>query len=61
MAAAVLDEPTIERVTRTYALRKVAAPEDVANAIVWVSSDAAAHTTGALITVDGGMEGRVLW
>jgi 3-oxoacyl-[acyl-carrier protein] reductase len=61
MAAAVLDEPTIERVTRTYALRKVAAPEDVANAIVWVASDAAAHTTGALITVDGGMEGRVLW
>ena len=59
--AATLDDETVERVTRTFALRKVATPEEVARTIVWVSSAAAGHTTGALLTVDGGMEGRVLW
>jgi 3-oxoacyl-[acyl-carrier protein] reductase len=60
-AAATLDDETVERVTRTYALRKVATPEDVANAIVWVASPAAGHTTGEIIPVSGGMEGRVIW
>jgi 3-oxoacyl-[acyl-carrier protein] reductase len=59
--APTLDDATIDRVTRTYALRKVATPEEVARTIVWASSAAAGHTTGALLTVDGGMEGRILW
>ena len=42
-------------------LRKVATPEEVASAIVWVASPAAGHTTGELIPVSGGMEGRVIW
>jgi 3-oxoacyl-[acyl-carrier protein] reductase len=59
--AATLDDATVERVTRTFALRKVATPEEIARTVVWVSSAAAGHTTGALLPVDGGMEGRVLW
>jgi hypothetical protein len=39
----------------------VTTPEDVANAIVWVASPAAGHTSGDVIGVSGGMEGRVLW
>jgi 3-oxoacyl-[acyl-carrier protein] reductase len=61
MTATTLDDEMLERATRTYALRKVATPEEVANAIVWVASPAAGHTTGELIPVSGGMEGRVLW
>jgi 3-oxoacyl-[acyl-carrier protein] reductase len=61
MVAAVLDDALVERATRTYALRKVATPAEVARAIVWVSSSAASHSSGQIIEVAGGMEGRVLW
>ena len=43
------------------ALRKVAQPEDVARAVTFLCSPAAAgHLTGELVTVAGGMEGRLL-
>ena len=43
------------------ALRKVARAEDVARAIVWLCSErAAGHVTGEVVTVAGGMEGRLL-
>jgi 3-oxoacyl-[acyl-carrier protein] reductase len=61
MVADALTDAMVERATRTYALRKVATPDDVARAIVWVSSSAAGHTSGEVIAVSGGMEGRVLW
>ena len=61
MVAETLDDAMVQRATRTYALRKVATPEEVASAIVWVASPAAGHTTGELIPVSGGMEGRVIW
>jgi 3-oxoacyl-[acyl-carrier protein] reductase len=61
MTARDLTEETIDRVTATMALRKVAAPEDVARAIVWLCSPVAAgHVTGQVVTVAGGMEGRLL-
>ena len=44
----------------TMALRKVATPEEVAAAVVWLASPAASHVTGETITVAGGMEGRLL-
>ena len=43
-------------------LRKIAQPADVACAIVFLASHkAAGHISGQCISVDGGMEGRLLW
>ena len=42
-------------------LRKVAVPEDVATQVVVLASERlSGHVTGELVTVAGGMEGRVL-
>ena len=60
MTAADLDEDAVERVTATMPLRKVATPEEVATAVVWLASSAASHVTGQTVTVAGGMEGRLL-
>lgn len=55
------DRAATERVFATAALRKIATPEDVANAIVFLASDAlAGHISGAIVPVAGGMEGRLL-
>jgi 3-oxoacyl-[acyl-carrier protein] reductase len=48
-------------VSRTMALRKVAQPEDIARQVVALASDEiSGHVTGQVITVAGGMEGRVV-
>lgn len=61
MTAASLSPDVVERVTATMPLRKVAAPEDIAAAVLFLSSAAAAgHVTGQVVTVAGGMEGRLL-
>jgi 3-oxoacyl-[acyl-carrier protein] reductase len=55
------DAALVERVTRTMALRKVAAPEDVARQVVALASDeVSGHVTGQVVVVAGGMEGRTL-
>jgi 3-oxoacyl-[acyl-carrier protein] reductase len=56
-----LTPETLERVTRTMPLRKVAQPEDVARQVVVLASDElSGHVTGQVVTVAGGMEGRVI-
>jgi 3-oxoacyl-[acyl-carrier protein] reductase len=55
------DPGLVQRVTRTMALRKVARPEDVARQVVVLASDElSGHITGQVVTVAGGMEGRVV-
>jgi 3-oxoacyl-[acyl-carrier protein] reductase len=63
MAAATLArDGSADRVTRTMPLRQLASPDDVARAVLFLSSPSAArHVSGETITVAGGMEGRVLW
>src|ERR671930_2168139 len=54
-------EEQIRRISRTMALRKVARPEDVAGQVVVLASDElSGHVTGQVVTIAGGMEGRVL-
>lgn len=61
MTAGSLDDDLIAQVTATMPLRKVATVDDVAAAIVWLSSPVTAgHVTGEIVTVAGGMEGRLL-
>jgi 3-oxoacyl-[acyl-carrier protein] reductase len=61
MTEGELTQETVDRVTATMALRKVATAEDVARAIVYLCSPlASGHVTGQVITVAGGMEGRLL-
>ena len=61
-AAKLGDTATVCKVTATMALPKLARPEDVANATVFLASDRlAGHLTGQTLVVAGGMEGRWLW
>ncbi len=48
-------------VLQTRAHRRIARAEDIANAVVFLTSDRlAGHITGEVLTVSGGMEGRLL-
>jgi 3-oxoacyl-[acyl-carrier protein] reductase len=61
MTRGLITPETLERVTRTMALRKVAQPEDVARVVVALASDEiSGHVSGQIVTVAGGMEGRVV-
>ena len=58
---ALADEALMERITKTMALDKVGRAEDVARSIVALASDeVSGHVTGQVVTVAGGMEGRLL-
>jgi len=61
MTRGLLEPDDVERITRTMPLRKVATPEDIAAQVVVLASERlSGHVTGQLVTVAGGMEGRVL-
>jgi 3-oxoacyl-[acyl-carrier protein] reductase len=56
------DPPRVRRTLQTIPLRKVGRAHDVAAAVVYLaSSRLAGHVSGQILTVAGGMEGRVLY
>lgn len=56
------DAERVRRALQTIPLRKMARAHDVAMTAVYLaSSHLAGHVTGQVLTVSGGMEGRVLW
>jgi 3-oxoacyl-[acyl-carrier protein] reductase len=56
-----VDPAAVRRISRTMALRKIAQPDDVAAQVVVLASDVlSGHVTGEVVTVAGGMEGRVV-
>ena len=61
-AANMQDRKNVARVVSTMALRQIARPDDMAHAVVFLSSDTLArHLTGQTLVIAGGMEGRRLW
>jgi len=63
MARDALDRPgLLERIGRTMPLRQIARPEDIARAVLFLSSPGLArHVSGEVLVVAGGMDGRTLW
>ena len=62
LAARLGQHRTIRKVTSTMALPQLARPEDIGNAVVFLSSDSLSrHITGQVLVIAGGMEGRQLW
>jgi 3-oxoacyl-[acyl-carrier protein] reductase len=60
-AAAGIDPDHVRTATSTMALKKLGTPEDVAATVAMLASPlAAGHLTGEIITVAGGMEGRII-
>jgi len=60
-SGALQDREGLVRALQTRAIRRIARPEEVAQAILFLASDKlAGQITGEIITVAGGMEGRVL-
>ncbi len=56
------DKETVRKILQTIPMKKIAKPEDVARAVVYLLSDhSAGHISGNTIMVHGGMEGRVLF
>lgn len=56
-----VSDEQVARISRTMALRKVAQPEEVAAQVVALASPTiSGHVTGQVVTVAGGMEGRVV-
>ena len=61
MTRGLVDPEAVRRISRTMALRKVGQPEDVAAQVVVLASEVlSGHVSGQLVTVAGGMEGRVV-
>lgn len=62
MRKSTLDAERLRHVLQTVPLRKVARAHDVAMAVLYLASgNLSGHVSGQILTVSGGMEGRVLY
>ena len=50
----IFTDDTLERVKRGYPLRRLGTAQEVANAVVFLASDAASFITGQTLSVSGG-------
>lgn len=48
------DESAVRRITSRIPLGRIAQPEEISPAVMFLASDAAAYVTGAVLVVDGG-------
>jgi glucose 1-dehydrogenase len=54
-APTLADPAKLHALLAEIPLRRIAQPEDIANAVAWVASDQASYITGSTIFVDGGL------
>ncbi len=52
------DAEARKNMTNVIPMRRLATPEDIAEAVIWLCSDAASFITGHVMPVDGGMTSR---
>jgi 2-hydroxycyclohexanecarboxyl-CoA dehydrogenase len=45
----------VEAIEKSVPMRKIATPEQQANAVVWLASDEASYITGQSLSVNGGL------
>lgn len=53
-----LDEPTLKFLESQHAVNRLGEPEEVAELVTWLASDAASFATGAYYAIDGGYLAR---
>lgn len=61
LSAAMYDQPgVLEQRNQSIPARRIGAPDDVANAVLFLASDRASYINGDALTVDGGFTGMLL-